>query len=570
MKSLVFVASFVALGCSAVAQSAPAPTPAAGQAPLPLKRAATPTTAAITANDLMSRLYPYADDSMMGRAAGSEWNLKATAFIAAEVKRLGLDPAGDNGSYFQEVMLVQRVYDANAVLTLGTTQLKKGEDYLARDQGGPMRSIDGVPVVYAGAWGDSMMLSAAQATGKLVIVGAPRQAMAGAPAWFVPRAPVTRQYSGAAGIALLTLDLMPPEVKASFSEAGTTLKSAAPPPSAVLPSYIYISHAVGRSLLGIAPDSAVVGRTGQSLKGTPVFNAVDRPAQNVVAVLRGSDPARKGQYVALGSHNDHVGFSHAAEDHDSLRAFNTARRAIEIASPGQPLTPDRLAGIRVNVDSLRKLRPARVDSIFNGADDDGSGSMAMLEIAEGFARAPGPRPARSLLFVWHTAEELGLFGAAHFTDHPTVPRDSIVAQLNMDMIGRGAAGEEVLGGPNYLQMIGSRRLSTELGDLIERVSRQQAAPFSIDYQYDATGHPEQYYCRSDHYMYARYGIPVAFFSTGGHQDYHEVTDEPQYIDYEHLRRVTQLIKDVAGTVANLEHRVVVDKPKPDPKGQCVQ
>ena len=569
MKSLVITAVLAALATPAAGQSAPTPQP--GKEPLPLKRAPTPTTPAITAADLMSRVYQYADDSMLGRAAGSESNLKATAMIAAELKRLGLQPAGDKGTYFQEVMLVQRVADENAVLSLGTTPLKKGEDYLARDQGGAMRSIDGVPAVYAGAWGDSTMLAPAQAAGKLVIVAAPRHAMPGAPAWFVPRASVTRRYVDAAGIALLTLDLMPPEVKASFSEAGITLKSAAPPPGATpLPSYIYISSATGRSMLGIAPDSAAVGRVGQPLKGTPLFIAADRPAQNVVAVLPGSDPARKGQYVAFGSHNDHVGTTHNAVDHDSLRVFNTARRAIEISTPGQPVTPDRLVGLRVNVDSLRKLRPARADSIFNGADDDGSGSMAMLEIAEAFAKGPGPKPARSLLFVWHTAEELGLFGSAHFTDNPTVPRDSIVAQLNMDMIGRGGKGEEPLGGPNYLQMIGSRRLSTELGDLIERVNRQQQMPFAIDYQYDATGHPEQYYCRSDHYMYARYGIPVAFFSTGGHQDYHEVTDEPQYLDYDHMKRVTQLIKDVGAAVANLDHAVVVDKPKPDPKGQCVQ
>ena len=569
MKSVALTAALVVLAATGAAQSAP--TPSAGRAPLPLKRAPTPTTAAITSTDLMSRIYAYADDSMLGRAAGTESNLKATAMIAAELKRLGLQPAGDNGTYFQEVMLVQRVADEKAVLTLGTTPLKKGDDYLARDQGGPMRSIDGVPVVYAGNWGDTTMLAPAEAAGKLVVVGAPRQAMPGAPAWFVPRASVSRRYADAAGIALLTLDLMPPEVKASFSEAGTTLKSAAPPPSAApLPSYIYISQATARSLLGVAPDSAAVGRAGQPIKGTPLFVAADRPAQNVVAVLPGSDPERKGQYVAFGSHNDHVGPAHNAVDHDSLRAYNAARRSIEISTPGQPVTPDRLVGIRVNVDSLRKLRPARADSIFNGADDDASGSMAMLEIAEAFAKGPGPKPARSLLFVWHTAEELGQFGAAHITDKPTVPRDSIVAQLNMDMIGRGGKGEEPLGGPNYLQMIGSRRLSTELGDLIERVNRQQPAPFAIDYQYDATGHPEQYYCRSDHYMYARYGIPVAFFSTGGHGDYHEVTDEPQYLDYDHLRRVTQLIKDVGAAVANLDHAVVVDKPKPDPKGQCVQ
>lgn len=570
MRSLLFVACLVTSAATVAGQSAPLPTPASPpQAPLPLKRAATPTTPAITSTDLMSRLYPYADDTMMGRAAGSEWNLKATAFIAAEVRRLGLQPGGDGGTYFQAVPLIERVYDASTVLTAGSTTLRSGEDYMARDQGPTMRSIDGAAVVYAGAWGDSAMLAPAQAAGKLVIVGPPRQAMPGAPAWFVPRASVTRRYVDAAGIALLTLDLMPPEVKVGFAEPAVSLKSDLPVSGPQLPSYLYLSSAAARTILGIAPDSAAVGRVGQSLKGTPRFAQTDRPANNVVAVLPGSDPVLKGEYVALGAHNDHVGFSHNPVDHDSLRAFNTARRRMEILNPAQPITPDRLATIKVNVDSLHRIRPARRDSIFNGADDDGSGSMALLEIAEAFAK-DATRPARSLIFVWHTAEELGLYGAQAFTDHPTVPRDSIVAQLNMDMIGRGAPGEELLGGPTYLQMIGSRRLSTELGDLLEQVNRQQKPPFAIDYQYDASGHPEQYYCRSDHYMYARYGIPIAFFSTGGHQDYHQVTDEPQYIDYDHLRRVAQLIHDVGASVANLDHRVVVDKPKPDPKGQCQQ
>ncbi len=193
----------------------------------------------------------------------------------------------------------------------------------------------------------------------------------------------------------------------------------------------------------------------------------------------------------------------------------------------------------------------------------------MLEIAEAFAGAK-VKPKRSLIFVWHTGEELGLFGSQYFTDHPTVTRDSIVAQLNMDMVGRGRSDDENGGGPGYLQLIGTRRLSTELGDLIEIVNRARKQPFIFDYQYDASGHPEQYYCRSDHYMYARYGIPIAFFTTGNHRDYHQVTDEPEYIDYDKLAHVSQFVYDVASAVANLDHRVVVDKPKPDPRGNCVQ
>jgi len=227
--------------------------------------------------------------------------------------------------------------------------------------------------------------------------------------------------------------------------------------------------------------------------------------------------------------------------------------------------------IHVNVDSLHRVQPegARRDSIFNGADDDGSGTTAVLEIAEAFAGARA-KPKRSLLFVWHTGEELGLYGSQYFTDHPTVARDSIVAQLNMDMVGRGRGDDENGGGPGYLQLIGTRRLSTELGDLIESVNKARKQPFTFDYQFDASGHPEQYYCRSDHYMYARYGIPIAFFTTGNHRDYHQVTDEPQYIDYDKLAHVSQFVYDIATTVANLDHRVVVDKPKPDPRGNCVQ
>ena len=172
-----------------------------------------------------------------------------------------------------------------------------------------------------------------------------------------------------------------------------------------------------------------------------------------------------------------------------------------------------MAAIHVNVDSLRKVRPARRDSINNGADDDGSGSMAVLEIAQAMV-AMKPHPKRSILFVWHTGEELGLLGSRWYTDHTTVPRDSIVAQLNIDMIGRGAAIDIKNGGPLYLQLIGSSRLSTELGQLIEAKNKARKQPFIFDYTFDANGHPENIYCRSDHANYARYGIPITFFTTG--------------------------------------------------------
>jgi len=151
-----------------------------------------------------------------------------------------------------------------------------------------------------------------------------------------------------------------------------------------------------------------------------------------------------------------------------------------------------------------------------------------------------------------------------------VPRDSIVAQINIDMIGRGGAGDTPGGGPSHLLLVGSRRLSTELGDLVEAVNNRRQRRLALDYSWDAPGHPQGIYCRSDHAMYARYGIPVVFLFTGLHGDYHQVTDEPQYIDYPRYASITQFVHDVAVEVANRAARPVVDKPKPDPTAACVQ
>jgi len=554
---LLAIASLVVLS----AQSAGA------QAPLPLKRAPLRTQTTITPADLMTRIYLYADDSMMGRAAGTEYNLKATAYIAAEVKRLGLIPAGDSGSYFQSVPLIQRGLTSASRLAVDGAELRLWEDYLPRDQGGPTHSIDGAQAVFAGAWGDSAMLAPDQAAGKVVIIATPRRPNPGQPSWFVPRAGASGRYRTAAAVAIVSFDSMPAQLRDFFKNPQVSMSGGPTPPEQ--PSYLYLTHAVARQILGRPVDSATVGLTGKTFQGTVNFGETPAPSRNVVAVLRGSDPKLRGEYVAIGAHNDHVGFSASPIDHDSIRAYNDARRKLELASPNHQVSAEQAAQIKVNVDSLRRAHPARRDSIFNGADDDGSGTTAVLEIAEAFAGAK-TKPKRSLIFVWHTGEELGLFGAQHFTDNPTVPRDSIVAQLNMDMVGRGRADDEPGGGPGYLQLIGTRRLSTELGDMIETVNKQRRQPFTFDYQFDASGHPEQFYCRSDHYMYARYGIPVVFFTTGGHRDYHQVTDEPQYLNYDHFRRVTQLIHDVALRVADLDHRPAVDKTKPDPDAPCRQ
>ena len=241
--------------------------------------------------------------------------------------------------------------------------------------------------------------------------------------------------------------------------------------------------------------------------------------QNVVAEVEGSDPRLKSTYVAFGAHYDHVGYAEGGTSTGSRSA------------PGR-VTPG-----------------AADDRIWNGADDDGSGTVAMMALARAFEQ--GPRPKRSLLFVWHAGEERGLLGSRYFADHPTVPIDSIVAQLNIDMIGRNR--DDKPSEANTVYVVGSDRISSELHEINREANRALAPPMTIDYEMNDPSDPEQVYYRSDHYSYAAKGIPIIFFTTGLHSDYHANTDEVSRIEFGKLTRVTDLVYETGVRVANLDH-----------------
>ncbi len=533
-----------------------------------------PTVGAITPADLMTRVYQFADDSMMGRQTGTVYHDKGTDYIARELRRLGLKPAGDSGTYFQRLPIVIRNLAAGTKLVADGKEFVVGKDFIARDvrdlAPADAHELQNTPVVFGGVYvppppqtfpDTTGWLSRADAAGKVVIITVPS-------GWQANRGLLTQFYATAAGVVVATLDAMPAETRAELSQpTGPSLGRAA---QMQLPGFFYASQALAEAMFGGPLAGARIGQAGKTLSGSVNYSETAAPgARNVVAILEGSDPKLKGQYVAIGSHSDHDGFNTEPVDHDSLMAFYRVARRGGADDGDKPATAEDLPKIKAMWDSLKKARTSRRDSIFNGADDDASGSMGMLEVAEAFATTRD-KPKRSILFVWHVAEEQGLVGARYFTDNPTVSRDSIVAQINIDMIGRGGAADLPGGGPGYVQLIGSKRLSTELGNIVEAEGKKSTVPFKFDYQYDANGHPSQYYCRSDHYMYARFGIPVVFLSTGGHPEYHQVTDEPQYLDYDQMARVTTLVRDIAKNVANLDHRLVVDGPKPDPNGQCRQ
>lgn len=531
------------------------------------------TQPAITAADLRQRLYLIADDSMMGRETGSAGAFKASAYVAAEFRRLGLEPAGDGGTYFQTVPFWVVAMDPQSrLVTSGGSTLQLGIDFVPVSFAVPPKVLEHTPIVYAGSVADTASLVApAGITGKFVILDVP--------AGFDRRAigPLLGRYRDAATVGIVALDQLGGEQIARIRE-GRPVSDTSRNPRAI--ALVWLSRRAATAALGSDPATATPGATVvNTISGQFDFTRkpVEWPARNVVGILRGRDPALRREYVSLSAHHDHVGFDRSPVDHDSLRAFNRVVRPMGADSPMRSTTDAEQATIRTILDSLRAVRGPRPDSIRNGADDDGSGTVAILEIAEAFARASGnQRPRRSILFISHTGEEAGLLGSRWYSDHPTVPIDSIVGEIDQDMIGRGTASDFPRGGtgagsPTYLEVIGAKRISREFGDMLEAANAKQPVPFVFDYTYDAPGHPLQYYCRADHYSYARYGIPSVAFSRGEHRDYHQVTDEAQYISYPDLARVAQMVQDGALAVANAPERPRRDVPKPvDPHVACRQ
>jgi hypothetical protein len=525
----------------------------------------------IAASDLQQRVYLFADDSMAGRYPGTRQYDQATAYVASEFRRLGLTPGGDSGGYFQFVPFVATVLDTSARLMTPDGPVALWRDYIPINALPVAASFnaDGAPAIYAGVLRDSMPVPSPDVVaGKLVVftLGRTRDGQLDTRSTrFLPRA----RMQSAAALAVVYPDGPSPALVATYHQRRFTLPQ--PPATQRSPILLVIGPRLATALFGAAVESVPVGTVhAPMLQGRVRFGPPDTVwARNVVGILPGVDPGRRDEYVALGAHNDHIGVAPTAVDHDSLRAYNILSFRLHGDGPAAGNASTAHVDVVVNVDSLRRIRPPRRDSVFNGADDDGAGTASLLAIAQAFATDPR-RPARSVLFISHAGEEQGLLGSRWYADHPTVPRDSIVAYLNMDLLGAGYAADSARAGPRYLQAGGARRLSSELGALIDSVNAALPEPMAIDYSWDVAGHPSQKYCRSDHASYARYGIPVSFFSTGYSVDYHQVTDEPQYLDYAHLARVARLVYAVARRVADRDHRPIVDHPKPDPSAPCRQ
>ncbi|HEU5173327.1 MAG TPA: M28 family peptidase [Gemmatimonadaceae bacterium] len=579
-------------------------SPRAAEAPVPAPSAVWPdegpmtwtpraTSAQISANDLRTRLYAFAHDSMLGRRIGEPGNVKGTAYIAREFERLGLRPAGDDGTYFQTLPFGPVAFDStNARLAVGEVTLTAGRDWVpvapsaANAYAGSIALRD-VPTVFAGRLGDTAVaLDPARFRGK-VAVFLPPAVPAGATATrpIAPRCdsvpdnfgaaaaivldsvrratPATRpagpvrdlraQRAGAVAVLVAGHDAASPAAAGAF--ASRMIMQPAPTPAGA-PAGAAISDSTMARIFDSEASTLTVGAAGRtvSMQWSWDWRPTASPARNVIAILPGSDPSLANEYVLVGAHNDHVGTTPTAADHDSLRAVNAVTRRQGANDPVCRPTPAQQLRIDSLIARARTIRPVRRDSIMNGADDDGSGTVVMLEIAERFT---SERPARSIIFVSHQGEEAGLLGSRWFVEHPTVPLASIVAAHNMDMVGKGRVEYVKFGGPNSLQTLGARRLSREFGDIIDSVNAISPQPMALDKSWDVPANPLNRFCRSDQVSYVLKNIPVTYFSTGYSLDYHQLTDEPQYVDYDHSARVARFIHDVMAAVADRRDRPAI-------------
>jgi hypothetical protein len=459
----------------------------------------------ITAADLKKQLYIVAGPEMEGRETATAGQRKAATYIESAFKRLGLQP-GANGGYQMPYNVYQNTL-AHAAIAVGNQTFQPGTDFslYAENISATMRFSEAL-VLGADA-ADSVR--AANLTGKLVVLlssdpesaqSYPRDLM------FLAR------EKGAAAILIVNNSLVKNYGSRSNSQVLNPFKPA------IRSQLFFTNEAVARALTGAVYDSVkATGTLAKTFKADILLDVqkVEGPtlqSSNVVGVLPGTD--LKDEYLFITAHYDHLG-----KKGDS--------------------------------------------TIYYGADDDGSGTVSVLELAEAFtkAKAAGNGPRRSIVFMTVSGEEKGLWGSEYYGDHPLFPLEKTTADLNIDMIGRcdsSRKGDTT----NYVYVVGDDKVSSELKPISEAVNKKYVN-LELDYKFNDPNDRNQIYYRSDHYNFAKKGVPIIFYYDGMlGADYHKPTDTPEKIHYELMAKRAQLVFYTAWEIANRPEMLKRDKPLP--------
>ncbi len=476
----------------------------------------------ITEADLKKHLYTYASDEFEGRETGQPGQKKAVEYLKAYYQKLGIPAAKGGDDYLQKVPLEVMKLPVGSI-TINEKAFELGEEFLtfSSNQG----SYD--EIVYVGYGieeGNYSDYKNVDVAGKLILVkaGEPKKedgtyVLSGTTetsSWSnmseaIEKRNTLAKTKGAKGILYLDTQNYP-RFKRYFEymKLNDSGQMSIKDEEADGFFQIYLTDGMAQGILEDIADNSTPAVLSKSVKVDLKAANEQVDSENVAAVLKGSK--KPDEYVIISSHLDHIG----------------------IAADGQ---------------------------INNGADDDGSGTVGLLEIAEAFKKAAdaGHGPERSIVFLHVTGEEKGLLGSQYYTDQePLFPLAQTVANLNIDMIGRIDPKRE--GDRNYIYLIGSDKLSTELHELSEAVN-EKYMNIELDYKYNDENDPNRFYYRSDHYNFAKNNIPIIFYFNGTHDDYHRPGDTPDKINYDLLENRSRLVFHTAWEVANREARLIVDK-----------
>ena len=474
---------------------------------------------ALSTDSMRTWLTYLSSDDLEGRGTFSEGLGLAATYIADQLKDGKVIPGGDNGTYFQRVPVLGVRNADRSTLTVEvkgqTRTFRNGEGVTFQKFVGGPRTFTVDQVDFLGNDPDST--KSADHKGRVVV-------------WLDFADTLDLLAAEEGGIAaVLTPGSSPPsgDSNSSTPDFVTSQRLDLPrmPNVMVGPEFLEFLFSASDTNYGEVRNKS--SRTEPlkpfAIKGArltfhldPNYRVVNTQyTRNVVGIVEGSDPQFKSTFVAFGAHYDHLGY-----------------------------IPGSLYG-------------GQTDRIYNGADDDGSGTTAMIGLARVFAN--GPKPRRSLIFVWHAGEELGLYGSRFFADNPpgaVGSMSNIITQLNIDMIGRNRDNNPAEASTIYA--VGADRISTELHNTLVEANASLARPLSINFEMNDPSDGERIYYRSDHFSYASKGVPIIFFFSGLHPDYHQVTDTVDKIDFDKMARVGQLVLEIGRRIANLDHAPVRD------------
>lgn len=479
-------------------------------------------TSILSIESMRTWLTYLSSDDLEGRGTFSEGLGLAASYIADQLKEGGVTPGGDHGGYFQRVSVLGVRNYGRSTLTIEvkgqTRTFREGEgitfpkfsggartftindvDFLGYNPGSARASdYKGKAVVWLD-YADSTTLTAAEEGG----IGAV----------FTPgyRPAVT----GVTGLSPATPDFVTSERLDLPRMPGLSVSSD-------LMTFLFSASETKYDEI-VSKSDKHKDLKPFTLKGVKLTFNIDPDyrviatqfTRNVVGIIEGSDPKLKSTYVAFGAHYDHLG-------------YNTG-----------------------------PLYGGATDRIYNGADDDGSGTTVLIGLARAFAQ--GPKPRRSLVFVWHAGEELGLYGSRYFVDNPPAAVGdigNIVTQLNIDMVGRNKNNKA--SESNTIYAVGADRISTDLHNILIDANTAVPRPLALNFEMNDPSDSERIYYRSDHFSYASKGIPIIFFFSGLHPDYHEVTDTVDKIDFDKMAHVGQLVYEIGRRIADQDRAPVRD------------